>query len=153
MQKYPQIKLDPEDKLKYGFWSSYITCGYVKTYYLSTQKFLHQHIANPPEGYQVDHINRDKLDNRKNNLRIVTVAQNGANKDLMSNNTSGYKGVYWNKANNKWHARIKFHYHGQPIYKHLGYFAELADAVAAYETAAKVYNKEFAVSNTLIDLH
>jgi hypothetical protein len=152
MQKHPQIQLDPEDKAKFGFWTSYITCGYIKTYYLRTQKLLHLHITTPPEGYQVDHINRNKLDNRKDNLRISTIAQNCANKDLMSNNTSGHKGVYWNKANQKWHARIMYQYHGHKMYKHLGYFEEILDAVAAYESAAKLYNKEYAANNSTIVL-
>lgn len=56
-----------------------------------------------PEGMQIDHINRDKLDNRRNNLRIVSRSVNQINK-VMKNNTSGYRGVLRDKRANKWTA-------------------------------------------------
>lgn len=60
---------------------------------------LSRYLMNCPDGMQVDHINRNTLDNRKQNLRIVTNFKNQQNK---SNNTSGCVGVTWDKSKNKW---------------------------------------------------
>ena len=51
---------------------------------------------------QVDHINHDTLDNRKRNLRVVTVSQNNMNKDVRSDNTSGHTGVTFDKKSGKY---------------------------------------------------
>lgn len=83
----------------------------------------------------IDHINRDRSDNRIVNLREVTNKQNGQNRSKSSNNTSGHPGVYWNKQNSKWRATIT---HNQK-YIHLGYFSILEDAVAARKAAEKLY--------------
>ena len=55
----------------------------------------------------IDHINTIKDDNRISNLRLATLNQNSFNKKLSKNNTSGVKGVSWNKLTKKWTARIK----------------------------------------------
>lgn len=68
--------------------------------------FLHRWIMNAPESLQVDHINRKPLDNRKQNLRLVTDAQNKQNKGEQSNNRSGISGVSYRKGSNKWRGRI-----------------------------------------------
>ena len=54
---------------------------------------LHRFIINPPSDMFIDHINRDGLDNRRENLRIVTHSENHFNERIRSDNTSGYKGV------------------------------------------------------------
>ena len=72
----------------------------------------------------IDHINGDKLDNRIENLRAATVGQNQHNRKTNANNTSGYKGVWWNKASKKWAAGIKLE--GKRI--HLGYFDNVEEA-------------------------
>jgi len=54
----------------------------------------------------VDHIDGDSLNDYPNNLRSATHSQNSFNSKKPHNNTSGVKGVYWNKANSKWLARI-----------------------------------------------
>lgn len=66
---------------------------------------LHRFIMNPGELH-VDHINRNKLDNRRKNLRIVTNRQNHFNRPLNANNSSGHIGVYWNKDCSKWCSQI-----------------------------------------------
>lgn len=66
---------------------------------------LHREIMQPPKGLVVDHINRDKNDNRRSNLRVCTQAENCANSKYRPNKT-GYLGVYLHKASGLFHARI-----------------------------------------------
>src|SRR3990167_164487 len=61
---------------------------------------MHRLLNNTPKGFHTDHINRDKLDNRKENLRTTTCSQNILNSKLSKKNTSGHKGVEWYK--NRW---------------------------------------------------
>lgn len=81
---------------------------------------------------QVDHINRDKKDDRWCNLRNVTSIENNQNTIKKSNNTSGYKGVSWSKKSNKWLAQICFK--GKRHY--LGHFDNPENASTAYKQAA-----------------
>jgi len=64
--------------------------------------FMHRIILNTPTGYFSDHISGDGLDNRRNNLRIVTMGQNNKNHMTRKDNTSGYNGVSWSKKRCKW---------------------------------------------------
>lgn len=64
--------------------------------------YMHRLINKTPVGFQTDHVNRNKLDNRKDNLRTVTSTQNKINIGIKRNNTSGYKGVWFDKTRNKW---------------------------------------------------
>lgn len=89
---------------------------------------------------EIDHINLNKLDNRKENLRIVTPSQNQMNRDIMSNNTSGYTGVTWDKSRNKW--KVTINENGNC--HNLGRFDRLEDAVAARNSAEKKYHSEYA---------
>ena len=82
--------------------------------------------GNWPKG-QIDHINRNRSDNRIPNLRDVTNRQNQQNRSTNSDNTSGHPGVYWDKQSFKWRARIK---HNQKLI-HLGLFTDLEEAIAA----------------------
>ena len=74
-----------------------------------------------------DHKNRDSLDNRKVNLRIVSTAENSRNHGGHSNNTSGHTGVDYRKKGGKWRARIKVNYQ----YIHLGVYLKIEDAIKA----------------------
>ncbi len=89
---------------------------------------------------RIDHENRNRLDDRIENLRIATQSQNMANAELRSTNTSGYKGVHWVEHAKKWRARIKVNY--KVI--HLGYFDSPGQAHAAYVKAAKQHFGVFA---------
>lgn len=103
--------------------------GYARRAAKPRHIFLHRQILNVPDGVFVDHINGNKLDNRKSNLRIVPQSLNSRNLiQERANNNSGYKGVC--KCRNKWRAYIVVNYKQ----KHLGCFE-------TKEEAAKVYNK------------
>lgn len=92
-----------------------------------------------PNGH-IDHINGDGLDNRWSNLRLATHAQNRANSRRQKNNTSGFKGVVWDKARGKWIAAIRAD--GKGIY--LGRFNTPEAAHAAYVAAAERHFGSFA---------
>ena len=98
-------------------------------------------------GEQVDHINGDKTDNRRENLRLATNAQNGANKSKQKGTSSEYKGVCWHKATKKWRAQIGVDWK----LIHLGYFTDEMDAASAYDEAAMEYFGEFAKLNFPIE--
>lgn len=84
---------------------------------------LHRFIIGANSGQFVDHINRNKLDNRKVNLRIVTRSENVHNSKIHVTNTSGIKGVYFHKATGKWEAFIN---KDGKIYRKL--FTDIEDA-------------------------
>ncbi len=112
--------------------------------------FMHRYIMQPPEGRFVDHIKRNGLDNRRANLRIVTIQENNWNNEQGFNEgTSKYKGVRYHKQHNKWCAVLP--HKGRKI--HLGYFDDEIEAAKAYDTAAKKYRGEFAVLNFEKDGH
>ncbi len=90
----------------------------------------------------IDHINRNGLDNRRVNLRLATVAQNAWNSKKRKSR-SGYKGVCYDKAKNRWRAAIV--HHGRRI--HLGYFKDKIEAARVYDAAAKEYFGQFARTN------
>lgn len=104
---------------------------------------MHREIMNCSTGKEIDHINGNRLDNRKENLRICTSQQNQFNLKRRINNTSGYKGVSWHKKDKKWRARIK----ADNKYIFLGNFDSKNKAAKAYDTAAKQYFGEYARLN------
>jgi len=83
----------------------------------------------------IDHINRNRSDNRISNLRDVSRKQNGQNASKPSSNTSGYTGVSWHRRRSKWQVKITHSY--KMI--HLGYFSILEEAIAARKAAEKLY--------------
>lgn len=81
-----------------------------------------------PEGI-LDHVNGDRADNRIDNLREASTAENRMNSGINRNNTSGHKGVIWCPHNKKWRARISV---GAKRH-HLGHFTSREAAAATYE--------------------
>lgn len=106
---------------------------------------IHRLILNAPKGLEVDHINGNRLDNRRSNLRLATSSQNKCNRGARKDNTSGYKGVSWHSQRNKWNARIK----AGAKYLHLGLFENIKDAARAYNEASRKFHGEFAYINKL----
>ena len=92
---------------------------------------MHRLILGLPElsdGREGDHVNRDKLDNRRSNLRITTRAENAQNQPRHKSNRSQYRGVQWDASSNRWQARCTLNGHRYNI----GRFRdELAAAKAA----------------------
>lgn len=85
-----------------------------------------------PDG-EIDHINREKSDNRIANLRDVTRSINLQNCAIRKSNTTGVKGVSWDKRRQKWQASIKIN----NSQKFLGYFKIIEEAIAAREEAER----------------
>jgi len=98
------------------------------------------HNGDIPSGKFVDHIDGDKSNNRIENLRLANYSQNQHNRKLCSTNTSGVKGVYWDKKKKKWRGRLEAM--GKKI--HVGYFDTLEEAEAAMTIARNKLHGEFA---------
>lgn len=116
------------------------TKGYVKS---QDNLRLHRLVMDAPEGYLVDHVNRIPLDNRKSNLRLCTPAENSRNVGVSQSNSTGFKGVYFEKLNNKYRARIK--YDGKRV--SLGCYENAVDAAIAYDKKAIELFGDFAYTN------
>lgn len=95
-----------------------------------------------PEN-QIDHINQTKNDNMWSNLRECINSQNQGNRTKQSNNTSGYKGVSWNKHSKSWRAAIQG--------KLIGYFKCKDKAARAYNEKAKDIFGDFAGFNEILN--
>ena len=111
---------------------------YGKSYKAHRLIWLHQYGEWP--AHDIDHIDGDKLNNRIDNLREATHAENQHNTGASRNNTSGYKGVHWFKEKKKWQVRIQSS--GKPL--HLGYFDSAEAGHEAYREAAIRLHGEFA---------
>src|SRR3546814_3106867 len=94
---------------------------------------MHRLIMNAPRGVEVDHINGNGLDNRRENLRLASTSQNQMNRKR-TRSACGFKGVTFNKGCGKWQAQIKRA--GKNIY--LGLHETPERASAAYKGAAKI---------------
>lgn len=125
------------DVLNNHCWAKSTSNGYATTRIGSTSSATAQSVIMgcPPDGMVIDHINRNRLDNRKSNLRFTTRKENARNRGTMSNNTSGYTGVHYQKASRKWRASIAVDY--QRI--QLGEFDTKEDAYDAYIQARERY--------------
>lgn len=121
--------------------------GYVYTVFENAHIFLHNMIMNKSkkDRYEIDHINHNPKDNKKNNLRVVTRSQNQMNVNVKSNNTSGVTGVSWDTTNNCWIARIQ----KDKIRHIIGYFTDFNDAVNARKQAEEKYFGEYSYDNSM----
>lgn len=108
--------------------------------------FMHRLLMNNPEGLVVDHKNGNKLDNRIENLRICTQQQNNFNKKTPNHNTSGFKGVYWEKNKQCWKAYISINTDGKKK-KFTKNCSSLIEAAQKYDELASLYFGEYAKTN------
>ena len=125
--------IEDYEKIKKYYWS--VSTGYVESESFGGKRVkFHRFIMNCNDSkLEVDHINHNTVDNRKENLRIVTRSQNQMNTKLRTDNISGVKGVFF--SNNRWFASIQSN--KQKI--HLGTFNNFEDAVKARKDAEEKY--------------
>lgn len=124
--------------------------GHIRVAVQGVQYFGHQlawahYYGVWPTNY-IDHINGDPGDNRIDNLRLCTHAENCRNGKLRSSNSSGFKGVSFDKSRQKWNAEITH----QRRKIHLGRYETREEAAIAYDAAAKKFHGEFARVNGLV---
>jgi len=143
-------KVDDEDFVHLNKWKwRFNSPGDAVRWTLGSHKIrkliiLHREIMSPPVSKVVDHINHDRLDNRKTNLRICSRSENCRNSVKSSLNTSGYKGVYWDDTRKRWRTHIRIN---KLKRIKLGDFTSKLEAARAYDSAAKKYHGEFAYCN------
>jgi hypothetical protein len=137
--------VDDQDYEILSKWKWYVTWnGYAarsqhrkrgKNKYSCKKVWMHREINKTPNGFITDHVNRNKLDNRRCNLRTASKSENAINTGIPRNNKSGYKGVYWEKWSGKWRAELKINRR-----KHrLGRYGDLQEAIDARKKAEKLY--------------
>lgn len=133
---------DLEKTKKYNWCLS--SHGYVYCKKEKSNIYLHRFIMDAKEDEIVDHASRNKLDNRRDNLRFCTKSQNSMNKKLSSTNKSGFTGVFYRDDRSKWVASIKLN--RKKIF--LGSFKNKEDAIKARQEAEIKYFGKFAPTNT-----
>lgn len=105
--------------------------------------YLHRQVMGAKKGQEVDHINGNRLDARKKNLRFVTSTQNKWNMRLRKDNRHGCKGLRWREDVKSWRVNVKVE--GKEI--QIGYFKRKRDAIKARREAEKKYYGEYARSS------
>lgn len=151
--------MDAEDffQLPWHFYFKFDRDGYPLLYFYSEETRREENvrlarwIRHNPKGLLVDHIDRNKLNHLRNNLRDVTHSQNSQNVAKKSGrlgrtNTSKYVGVCLDKNTGKWQATIR-PYKSKSIY--LGQFSSEAEAAFAYNTAVDKYRDGFGFKNKI----
>ena len=128
--------LEDWEYLKEYYWNLN-TNGYVTAVTSGRKRAMMHKLIMPDNTYEVvDHINRNKLDNRKGNLRYTTYSVNAQNRSLTPNNKNGCFGV--RKSKNRWQAIITSY--GKKIF--IGSFKTKEEAIAARKEAERIYHKE-----------
>jgi len=141
--------VDDEDYVFLSQWKWHVHANKNKnyaihtTYDTSTKKkgkmIMHRIIVDVAHGFEVDHIDGNGLNNQKINLRICTHSENTKNQGKHKNNTSVYKGVYYNKDKQKYQVNMMI----GGIYKYVGRFTSKEEAYRAYCLKASEVHKDF----------
>ena len=145
-----EFQVDKEDFKLIRFCRFYFhpNVGRITAYDTNTKKreFLHRLIMDTPKNREIDHINHNIFDNRKENLRICTAKENHRNTLMHRTNKTGYKGVSFasNMVSRPFEAKIRVN----GVKKFLGYFMSARSAAFAYNIAARHYFGEFALLNS-----
>lgn len=142
--RYALVDLTDWDRVEPLYWAEH-TNGYVVSKGWGNGRafniYLHRMLMDPAPGFFVDHINGDRLDNRRQNLRLATKSQNMMNRGKQKNNTTGYKGV--TRVNGAYVAQLQ---KDRKNY-YLGTYATPEEAALAYNKAALAHHGEFACLN------
>lgn len=140
--------LEDYDKIKDYCWEN--SNGYMITGDKNNRSkniIMHRLIMDCSENdTAVDHINHNRKDNRKINLRICTDSQNNMNHVLRKDNSTGVTGVYYDKRINKWYSQIKIKGRKRIT---LGYFENKEDAIKTRKEAEEKYFGEYSYDNSM----
>lgn len=138
-------KVTPTNNVPFGSIAGYPVQGYIiiginkKLYRAHRLAWLYMYGCFPI-GI-LDHRNRDRADNKISNLRLANKQQNAYNCQVYKNNTSGFRGVSWHKASNKWRATCSL----QGKSYNLGVYITAEEASIVYEEFVKENHGEFYV--------
>lgn len=151
-KKNQEIIVDDEDYDELNKYTWHVSVGYAMRHPPLHSKdmrkiLMHRQIMKPEGLNVVDHINRNKLDNRKENLRVCTRSENSMNKGLSPNNKSGVNGVFWNEEIKKWYVHITVK--GKVLC--LGEFHDMREAIKTRFRAERKYFGEFRSKNVEIN--
>ncbi len=138
-----RVFIDKEDAIKYVGIKLYVTThGYVGVYRYGekSRSYLHREITAAKSAEVVDHINGNKRDNRRSNVRVCAQADNTYNKKINSRNKTGVTGVRWDNQRLKWAVQIS---HNNKTMS-LGRFDDFDSAVNARRNAEIKYHGEYA---------
>lgn len=143
--------VDDEDYKWLNQWKWYYSsAGYARRDPYERNKrshiMMHRLINHTPKGMETDHINGNRIDNRKKNLRSYTRQQNRVNKPKLKTNTSGINGVSWHKKANKWRAQV--YLNDKQIY--LGLFTNILEAKKVHDEKARELFGEFVYDEGLL---
>ena len=123
VDKYKTVKRHPKEKEKHSL--------------------IHRFILNPKDNEEIDHIDGNRLNNQKSNLRLATSSQNKINRGPRGDNKSGFKGVSWHRQRERWAVRLMIN--GK--YQHLGLFTDIREAAKIYNEHALNHYGEYAWLN------
>jgi hypothetical protein len=136
--------VDDEDFEYLNQWKWHYNQGYAISSKNKKHKLLlmHRVILNPPSDLCIDHINHNKIDNQKKNIRICNGHENARNA-VHVGKTSNYLGVYYDMENKKYKAQIKIN----GCKTHIGRYIYPEEAARAYDKMALLHFGEFANLN------
>jgi len=137
---YFEVIIDYEDLIIFKSHKWYVAEGYLKAKINKKTKYFHREIMKAKEGQEIDHIDQNKLNNKKSNLRFCSRTENMIN--VKRKNKSGFRGV--TSHHSSWMAQIKFKENGR---KCLYGFKTKEEAAKAYDRMALKYHGIFAILN------